>query len=63
MSIWVSVFYRYVAPFFVGVLMAATTVVSDVVSIVVLFSLAGALGYCSLPAGGRMIARLTNAAV
>ncbi len=62
MSIWVSVLNRYVAPFFVGVCMAAVTVVSDLASVVVLFSLAGALAYFSFPAGGRMIARLTNAA-
>ena len=63
MSVFVSVLNRYVAPFLVGMCFAATTVVSDVASVVALISLAGALGYFSFPAGGRMIARLTNAAV
>ena len=63
MTFVLSVLHRYVAPFFVGICLAATTVVSDVASVVALIAAVAAFGYLSLPAGGRMIARLTNAAV
>jgi hypothetical protein len=63
MSKFANVLNKYVAPFFVGVCMAAVTVVGDLASVVGLISLAGALSYFSFPAGGRMIARFTNAAV
>ena len=63
MGNFVSVLNRYVAPFCIGVCMAAVTVVSDLASVVALLSLAGAFGFFSFPAGGRIIARLTNATV
>ncbi|MHA1529622.1 MAG: hypothetical protein ACTSVG_11405 [Alphaproteobacteria bacterium] len=42
--------------------MAATTVAGDVASLAALVAAAAALGFFSLPAGGRMIARFTQAA-
>ena len=58
-----SVLQQYFAPFVVGVCMAAATVVSGVVSIVALLVVAGVFSFLSLPAGARMIARRSDAAV
>lgn len=58
-----SVLQKYVAPFVVGVCVAAATVVSGVVSIVALLVVAGVFGFFSLPAGARMIARHSDVAV
>ena len=57
-----NVLHRYVAPFLLGFCMAASTVVSNVPSMVALLFAAVTLGYLMSPAGGRIIARLTNAA-
>ena len=63
MTIVLSLLHRYVAPFFVGVCMAAATVVGDVASMIALCSAACALGFLSFPAGVRMIARLADPVV
>lgn len=56
-----NVLHRYVTPFLMGVCMAATTVMPDMGSMVTSLAAAGVYGFFSLPAGGRMIARLTDA--
>ena len=61
MTVVSHVLHRYVAPFLLGSSMAAVTLVSDAPSIVALLFAAGALGFCMTPAGGRVIARLTDA--
>jgi len=63
MTIVLNFLHRYVAPFLMGVCMAATTVVSDMASMVALLSAAGAAGFLSLPAGGRLFARFTGTVV
>jgi hypothetical protein len=40
MTIFLNVLYRYVAPFLMGICMAATTVVSDIASTLPLFAAA-----------------------
>ncbi len=60
MTIVLKSLNRYVAPFFVGVCMAAASVVGDMASILALLAAGGAFGFFSLPAGGRVIARLTD---
>ncbi len=57
MTIVLNVLYRYVAPFLMGVCMAAATVVSDIASMVPLFAAAGVVGFFSFPATIRMLAR------
>ena len=61
MTIVMNVLHRYVAPFLMGVCMAATTVMPDMASMVTSLTAAGVYGFFSLPAGGRMMMRLTNA--
>ncbi len=61
MTIVMNVLHRYVAPFLMGVCMAATTVMPDMASMVTSLTAAGVYGFFSLPAGGRMIAWLTDA--
>ncbi len=55
-----NVLHRFVAPFLMGVCMAAATVMPDMASMVTLLAAAGVYCFFSLPAGGRMIARLTD---
>ena len=57
---FLNVLHRYVAPFLMGVCMAVTTVMPDMESMVTSLTAAGVYGFFSLPAGGRMIARLTD---
>ena len=57
MTIVLNVLYRYVAPFLMGVCMAAATVVSDIALTVPLFAAAGVFGFFSFPATIRMLAR------
>ena len=57
-----SVLHKFVAPFLVGVCMAAVSVVGGIASVVGLLFAAGVLGFLSLPAGARMIARHSDAA-
>jgi hypothetical protein len=52
-----SILHKYVAPFLVGVCMAAATVVGGIASVVGLVVAAGVFGFFSLPAGARMMAR------
>ena len=52
--------HRYLAPFVTGVCMAGATVVNDIPAIVALIMAAGITGYISLPAGGRMIKRISG---
>jgi hypothetical protein len=61
MTIVMNVLHRYVAPFLMGVCMAATTVMPDMASMVTSLTAAGVYGFFSLPAGGRMMMRLTDA--
>ena len=61
MTIVMNVLHRYVAPFLMGVCMAATTVMPDMASMVASLAAAGVCCFFSLPAGGRTIARLTDA--
>ncbi len=61
MTIVTNVLHRFVAPFLSGVCMAATTVMPDMASMVLPLTAAGVYFFFSLPAGGRTIARLTNA--
>ena len=49
--------HRCLAPFMAGASMAATTVVEEPASVVLLLSVAGIFAFMSLPAGGRMIRR------
>ncbi len=63
MTIVLNLLHRYVAPFLMGVCMAAATVVSDMASVVALLSAAGASGFLSLPAGGRLFSRFTDTVV
>ena len=58
---FLNVLHRYVAPFLMGVCMAVTTVMPDMASMVTSLTAAGVYGFFSLPAGGRMITRLTDA--
>jgi hypothetical protein len=60
MTIVMNVLHRYVAPFLMGVCMAAATVMPDMASMVMSLTAAGVYCFFSLPAGGRMIARLTG---
>ena len=60
MTIVMSVLHRFVAPFLMGVCMAAATVMPDMASMVTALTAAGVYCFFSLPAGGRMIARLTD---
>ncbi len=55
-----NVLHRFVAPFLMGVCMAATTVMPDVASMVIPLTAAGVYGFFSLPAGGRVISWLTD---
>ncbi len=61
MNIVMNVLHRYVAPCLMGVWMAATTVMPDMASMVTSLTAAGVYGFFSLPAGGRMMMRLTDA--
>ena len=61
MTIVLNCLHRYVAPFLMGVCMAATTVMPDMASMVTSLTAAGVYGFFSLPAGGRMMMRLTDA--
>ncbi len=61
MTIVMSVLHRFVAPFLMGVCMAAATVMSDIASMIIPLTAAGVYCFFSLPAGGRMIVRLTDA--
>ncbi len=61
MTIVMNVLHRYVAPFLMGVCMAVTTVMPDMASMVTSLTAAGVYGFFSLPAGGRMMMRLTDA--
>ena len=63
MTIVLNLLHRYVAPFLMGVCMAAATVVSDVASVVALLFAAGASVFLSLPAGSRLFARFTDTVV
>ena len=56
-----NVLHRVVAPFLMGVCMAASTVMPDVASMIIPLTAAGVYCYFSLPAGSRMIARLADA--
>lgn len=60
MGTFVGFLHRYLAPFVTGVCMAGATVVHDVPAIVALTLAAGISGYISLPAGGRMIRRISG---
>jgi len=62
MVVFSNVLHRYVAPFLLGFCMAASTVVSDVPSMVALLFAAAGLAFLMSPAGGRIIARLTSVA-
>ena len=59
MTIVVKALNLYVAPFLVGACMAGVTVVGDMASIAALLTAGGVFGFFSLPAGGRVLARLT----
>ncbi len=60
MTIVMNVLHRYVAPFLMGACMAAATVMPDMASMVTSLTAAGVYCFFSLPAGGRIIARLTD---
>ena len=60
MTIVLKALNQYVAPFLVGVCMAGATVAGDTASIAALLTAGGVFGFFSLPAGGRVIARLTD---
>ncbi len=60
MTIVLKALNLYVAPFLVGVCMAGATVVVDMASVAALLTAGGVFGFFSLPAGGRVIARLTD---
>ncbi len=56
-----NVLHRIVPPFLMGMCMAAATLAGDMASMITSLTAAGVYGFFSLPAGGRMIARLTDA--
>ena len=56
-----NVLHRYVAPFLMGVCMAASTVMPDMASMIISLTAAGVYCTFSLPVGGRMIARFADA--
>ena len=49
--------HRCLAPFMAGASMAATTVVGEPATVVLLLSVAAIFAFMSLPAGGRLIRR------
>ncbi len=61
MTIVMNVLHRYVAPFLMVVCMAATTVMPDMALLVASLTAAGVCSFFSLPVGGRMMMRLTDA--
>jgi hypothetical protein len=54
---------RYIAPFTMGLSMAAFSVSSDPVALVILFAIAMVAGAFSLPNGERMIERCFDALI
>ncbi len=61
MSVLVAFLHRYLSPFVTGVSVAGATVVDNVPMTVVLLLATGVFGFMSLPAGGRMIERISGA--
>jgi hypothetical protein len=61
MRVSVDFLQRYLAPFIAGVCMAGATVVAAIPVAVLLVLAGGFFGFCSLPAGARMIRRRAGA--
>lgn len=62
MSLRVTFLHRYMSPFMAGVCMAGATVTSEVALAAALFVGGAGFAFASLPAGGRMIARMAGGA-
>ena len=61
MDVLITFLHRYLSPFVAGVCAAGATVVDNVPMMVVLLSATALFGFFSLPAGGRVINRLSGA--
>ena len=61
MGVLIAFLHRYLSPFVTGVCAAGATVVDNVPMMVVLLSATALFGFFSLPAGGRVISRLSGA--
>jgi hypothetical protein len=55
------VLHRFVAPFLMGLCMAAASVMTDVASVAFLASIGVVFGFLSLPLGVRALVRLADA--
>lgn len=61
MNTMLYVLHRFVAPFLMGLCMAAASVMSDAVSVAFLASIGAVFGFLSLPHGVRALVRLADA--
>jgi hypothetical protein len=61
MGVLVTFLHRYLSPFVTGGCVAGVAVVDNVPMAVVLLLAAGVCGFFSLPAGGRVIGRISGA--
>jgi len=60
MGVLVAFLHRYLSPFVTGACVAGVAVADNVPMAAVLLSAAALSGYFSLPAGGRVIGRMTG---
>ncbi len=60
MGVLVAFLHRYLSPFVAGACVAGVAVADNVPMAAVLLSAAALSGYFSLPAGGRVIGRMTG---
>ena len=61
MGVLVAFLHRYLSPFVTGICVAGAVVVDNVPMTVVLILAAVVSGFFSLPAGGRVIGRISGA--
>jgi hypothetical protein len=61
MTTVVFVLQRYLAPFAMGICMAAAATVDDEIAVVALLGVAGILAYLSSSSGGRAVMRIAGA--
>jgi hypothetical protein len=62
MDMLVAFTYRYLSPFVAGVCVAGASVVGSVPAMIALLLAAAAFGFLSLPAGDRVIRRISGVA-
>lgn len=63
MSVVLNVLHRYLAPALGGVCVAAAAAADGVAGMAVLMVVAMASVYASMPAGGRLLSRITKTAI